>query len=89
MITIRGRIYGQVQGVFFRKYTRDKANELNIKGFVKNEPDGTVYFEAEGENENIEEFKKWCSKGSPGAKVTKVETEETELKKYKNFQIKY
>ena len=89
MIGIRGRIYGRVQGVFFRKYAREKALELNINGFVKNESDGTVYFEAEGEKENIEKFKHWCSKGSPGAKVSKVETEEAELKKHKDFQIKY
>lgn len=89
MIGIKGKIYGRVQGVFFRKYAREKAQELNINGFVKNESDGTVYFEAEGEKENIERFKQWCSKGSPGAKVTKVETEDSVLKNYKNFQIKH
>ena len=88
MIGIKGKIYGRVQGVFFRKYTKEKAIELNLNGFVKNESDGTVYFEAEGEPENIEEFKKWCSKGSPGAKVSHIETEEKQVSSYKDFQIK-
>jgi acylphosphatase len=89
MISIKGRIYGKVQGVFYRKYARDKARELNVMGFIKNEPDGTVYFEAEGEKEQIEVFKKWCMDGSPGSKVTNIEMEENEIQLYKDFQIRY
>ncbi|MGI8893900.1 MAG: acylphosphatase [Bacteroidia bacterium] len=89
MISIKGKIYGKVQGVFFRKYAKEKARELKLKGIVKNEPDGTVYFEAEGEQEKVEEFKEWCMKGSPGAKVANVETVEVGLKHYKDFQIIY
>jgi acylphosphatase len=43
------RISGRVQGVFFRASTKAKAEELGISGFVQNEPDGSVYIEAEGE----------------------------------------
>ena len=89
MICIKGKIIGKVQGVFFRKYTKEKAKELNLKGFVRNEKDGSVYFEAEGEPDDIIEFKKWCMKGSPGARVTHVDTVEIENKDYKDFQIKY
>ncbi len=89
MISIKGRIHGRVQGVFYRKYAKDKARELNLTGFVKNETEGTVYFEVEGDNEKVEEFKKWCMKGSPGAKVTNMETEENEIQHYKDFIIKH
>ena len=43
------RIYGTVQGVFFRQSTQEKAQELNLTGFVRNERDGSVYVEAEGD----------------------------------------
>ena len=89
MKAIKGIIYGKVQGVFFRKYTKQKAEELNIKGFVKNEKDGTVYFEAEGANEKLEKFIQWCHQGSPGADVSKVDTEESDVKNYPDFKIKY
>lgn len=39
------RIYGRVQGVGFRVSAQKKADELGITGFVRNEPDGTVYLE--------------------------------------------
>ena len=39
------RISGQVQGVFFRDSTRQKAVELNLAGWVKNLPDGRVVVE--------------------------------------------
>ncbi|MEP7168648.1 MAG: acylphosphatase, partial [Bacteroidota bacterium] len=49
-------VKGNVQGVFFRKYTRITANMLGIKGFVKNELDGYVYIEACGESKALEKF---------------------------------
>ena len=38
-------VYGRVQGVWYRAYTRDKAIELGLKGWVRNNPDGTVEIE--------------------------------------------
>ncbi len=67
------KVFGRVQGVFFRHSAKQKAKELGIKGFVRNEPDGTVYIEAEGEEENLEQFLDWCHRGPFLAKVKKVE----------------
>jgi len=50
------KIFGDVQGVFFRDSARRKADELGIKGFAQNEPDGTVLIEAEGRGESLEKF---------------------------------
>ncbi|CAG8437898.1 7994_t:CDS:2 [Funneliformis caledonium] len=47
-------IFGRVQGVWFRKYTKDKAIELNLVGYVKNTERGTVSGIAQGEREKIE-----------------------------------
>ena len=68
------KIFGQVQGVFFRHQSQKKATELGLTGFVWNEPDGSVYAEAEGEEEKLLEFIKWCESGPEHARVSKVET---------------
>ena len=53
------RIYGQVQGVFFRSYAKEVADRLGLVGWVKNNPDGSVETVAEGSKEKLEEFVKW------------------------------
>ena len=42
IVTLHAQIFGKVQGVFFRDYTKRKADELNLVGWVRNIPDGTV-----------------------------------------------
>ena len=83
------KIFGQVQGVAFRYYSQGKAKALALTGFARNEPDGGVYLEAEGEEEKLKKFLEWCRQGPAWAKVEKVETEEGEIKNYKNFEIRY
>ena len=56
-------IYGKVQGVFFRASTKDKAIELGLKGFVRNQPDGTVEVIAEGSEKQLQELVAWCHEG--------------------------
>lgn len=67
------KISGQVQGVFFRHSARQKAKELGITGLARNEPDGTLYMEAEGEEEKLKIFLEWCFHGPPSAAVEKVD----------------
>lgn len=69
------KVFGRVQGVFFRHSTRREAEELGLSGFVRNEPDGSVYLEAEGEEEQIQKFLGWCRKGPLLAKVEKIDFE--------------
>ena len=61
-------VHGLVQGVAFRYYTVEKALQLGVKGFVKNQPDGTVYIEAEGEDRELRDFVAWCRQRSPSGK---------------------
>lgn len=65
------KIYGKVQGVFFRDSTQRKAKELNLSGWVRNEPDGTVQIVAEGEEKDLKELIEWCRAG--GAEYTRVD----------------
>lgn len=80
------KIYGRVQGVFFRATAKEEADKLAIKGFVRNEPDGSLYIEAEGEAENLEKFIKWCYIGPSSAKVERVEVIESPLKNFSEFE---
>ena len=48
--------YGRVQGVGFRYYAVNKANQLGLTGWVKNLPDGTVEMEVQGEEPLIEQL---------------------------------
>lgn len=58
--------------MYFRKYTQWKADELSLTGFVKNEADGTVALEVQGDEDALTQFEKWCHVGSPLAKVSSV-----------------
>ncbi|MBU2229242.1 acylphosphatase [Patescibacteria group bacterium] len=85
----RIRIYGIVQGVFFRYNALEKAKELQITGWVKNESDETVKIDAEGEEKNLQRFIDWCHNGPDQASVNKVEIEWDDYKNlFKNFKIK-
>lgn len=81
------KIYGLVQGIFFRASAKQEAEKLNITGFAKNETGGSVYIEAEGEEENLDKFIRWCHKGSPLAKVEKVKVTETILQNFIQFEV--
>ncbi len=81
------KVFGRVQGVFFRDSARMKAEELGLAGFARNEPDGSVYIEAEGEEDALKEFLAWCGKGPEFAKVTKVESAPGQEKYFRGFLI--
>ncbi|KAF3919800.1 Acylphosphatase [Dactylellina cionopaga] len=74
-------VHGTVQGVFFRKFTQQSANEHSISGFVRNLPDGSVGGEAEGLTDNLAEFKKKLDTGSRYSHVQKVDWQEMEIRK--------
>lgn len=83
------KIYGRVQGVAFRYWAKQKAEELGANGFIKNEPDGSISAEAEGDEERVERFLEWCRHGPDFAEVGKVEFISLDnIKGYRDFTIK-
>ena len=48
------RFYGDVQGVGFRWHARNAADAAGASGWVRNEPDGSVCMELEGQQEQID-----------------------------------
>jgi acylphosphatase len=84
------RTYGIVQGVFFRHNTRQRAQALGLKGWVRNVEDGSVEALFEGPKDKIEEIIKWCHKGPPGAVVERVEVQwEPYVGEFDDFRIRY
>lgn len=82
------RIKGRVQGVFFRASTKDTAERLGLKGWVKNLPDGTVEAVAEGNEDVIQEFINWCRRGPEHANVTDIDLDwQAATGKFENFTI--
>lgn len=70
---LRATVSGRVQGVGFRFSTKQAADEIGVKGIVRNEPDGTVYTEAIGSEDQLSAFIEALKKGpSPASEVDKV-----------------
>ena len=82
------KISGRVQGVGFRYSARSVARFYNVKGFVRNEPDGSVYIEAEGEDDAISKFAEWCHIGPNGGIVDEVIISEGKLRGFEKFEIR-
>ncbi|MDD5176312.1 MAG: acylphosphatase [Sterolibacterium sp.] len=80
-------VFGVVQGVSFRAYTQDKAESIGLTGFVCNEPDDTVYIEAEGKEDDLALLVRWCHEGPMLARVERVDVTEGPLKNFQDFHV--
>lgn len=83
-------ISGKVQGIFFRKFIKEKADLLNLKGFVQNEPNGTVKAVLEGEDNKLQEIINHAKTGPKLAKISEVKISWSEPKRnFEQFDIYY
>ncbi|MCB0572298.1 MAG: acylphosphatase [Phaeodactylibacter sp.] len=80
------RIRGKVQGVWYRASAQRKAEELGLCGIVRNEADGSVYLEAEGDERQLQAMAEWCRRGPDLARVEEVAIEEGEIRGYTSFK---
>lgn len=83
------RVKGRVQGVGFRYSAIRAARSFNLNGFVRNEPDGSVYMEAEGNEVSLELMLDWCRKGPGHARVDQVTHSESGLRGFEDFGVAY
>ncbi|MEJ5055039.1 acylphosphatase [Sphingobacterium sp. MYb382] len=81
------QVIGLVQGVFYRAASKAVADQLGVKGFAMNQPDGSVYMEVEGDSFALDSFLEFCAEGSDRAKVEKLVTTEGTLQGFKNYEI--
>jgi acylphosphatase len=83
-------ISGEVQGVFFRQETKRRADNLNVKGWVRNREDGSVEAVFEGEEQDVQALIAFCRHGPSGAVVMNAEVErENYMGEFKDFRIRY
>ena len=78
---------GTVQGVAFRWYASIEAERLGVRGWVRNEPDGTVRCRAEGSSDAVGHFVDWCRRGPRWASVEKVDVTDVEHRGFGSFEI--
>ena len=79
-------VTGRVQGVFYRAGMREQAERLEVTGWVRNEPDGSVRAHLEGSPAAISELLDWCASGTPSAQVDEVSTRRAEVTGARGFE---
>ena len=84
------KIHGKVQGVFFRATAKEKAEELGLVGWVRNNPGGSVEIIAEGDREDLESYITWCNSGPRNSRVDNVGVEWGNYEEeFEDFKIEY
>ena len=89
---IRAHVFisGRVQGVFYRASTKNMAEQLGLKGWVRNTSDGLVEAVFEGEETAVKDMISWCHKGPRSAEVSGVTVDYTKfLGEFEEFCITY
>ncbi len=83
-------IRGKVQGVFFRSEIERRAESLEVKGWVRNLPDGNVEAVFEGQELSVNRLIEFCKRGPYRAQVTKLDLNwEKYAGQFKDFRIVY
>jgi len=88
---LSARVYGHVQGVFFRYFVQRTAKNLELKGYVRNLASGdAVEVQAEGDKQQLDKLVEQLKIGPPGAWVKRVETNWSDYSgRFTNFSIRY
>ncbi len=90
MNRVTAKIWGRVQGVSFRYYTQLEAKRLNLVGWVRNEPDGSVTVVAEGSKEYLIELLHFLDHGPRGARVDRIVSNWSPAsQEFTNFEIRW
>ncbi|GBG95582.1 acylphosphatase [Ligilactobacillus salitolerans] len=90
MKAIKMTVSGMVQGVGFRYTSKMLADKLNVAGIVRNQMDGDVYIEAQGDSDNLAKFIAGIKDSpSPAGRVTDVKISEIPLGDYTKFDVVY
>ena len=81
-------VRGRVQGVFFRAWTQQQANELGVGGWVRNRADGSVEAHLAGEEEAVRQLIGRLHQGPPSASVTMVDVTEADPEPGDRFAVR-
>ena len=80
---------GRVQGVGFRYYTYILANKYELKGWVKNLPDGNVEIMVQGRKERVENLRRYLIKGNMFIKVRELQEKIVDEEEFSDFEVRY
>jgi acylphosphatase len=86
---VRVLVSGEVQGVFFRAETAQRARDSRLGGFVRNTADGSVEAAFEGDAEAVDAMVQWIHQGPPRARVADVEVVEEDPRGETDFRISH
>jgi acylphosphatase len=82
-------ITGRVQGVFFRAWSREQADELGVTGWIRNRPDGHVEAHIEGEDAAVDEMIERLRHGPPAADVENIRTWDADVCDFDGFEVRH
>ena len=85
----RVRVIGNVQGVFFRAWTREEAQRVGVSGWIRNASDGSVKAHIEGTEAGVEQLIDRIREGPPGASVDDVQVQETAFESLDRFEVRH
>ncbi|MEX2131143.1 MAG: acylphosphatase [Pseudohongiellaceae bacterium] len=85
--SLHGFVNGYVQGVFFRVETQHMAQQLGLRGWVRNTPDGNVELLIHGSTASLAEMRLWLHHGPARARVISVELQTVEFDVPVGFEI--
>lgn len=89
VICKRVRVFGRVQGVWFRGATQRNARALDVAGWVRNCADGSVEAIFEGPPARVASAVAFCREGPPGAHVDRVDESDEVPEGLAGFDIRY
>jgi acylphosphatase len=82
------KIFGRVQGVFFRQGAVNQARTLGVDGWVRNASDGTVEAYLKGEEAAVERMIGWMRRGPSNARIEDVSIQQAELEELTGFSVR-
>lgn len=85
MKTLKFTVTGKVQGVWFRQSTKNRAEQLGLRGYAINLDDGRVEVVAAGREEALQQLAEFVALGPEMAEVTQVETKVLEDLPFNGF----
>jgi len=88
VIARKVRVFGRVQGVFFRQGAVNQARALGVDGWVHNARDGSVEAHIKGQAEAVEQMVRWMRRGPSQARVDDVTVEEVEPEDVTGFSVR-
>lgn len=85
--TLRIYLTGSVQSMFLKQFIKTNAEANNVKGFLRNLPDGRMEIVIEGDSDDVRAMAEICKQGPKHAIIRSVEEKDEKHQGFKDFRI--